>query len=185
MVNRIDRLALKLIDKQLFFSSCVQNRFMKSYIIRIECKCSKITLQVFSTSWVAICFSCKLSSSDISDVYSLLPSTCGIQVLSSSIASSVWVYQAISPIGDLRKFLKFCLSVYPCLLYNFEPELFPLLTLRFLKQDSSKRFVTARLSHRGKIVFLGVQHVCELAEPIHKLSSLIFDFCLANSFCNM
>jgi hypothetical protein len=185
MVNRIDRLVLKLTNKQLFFSSCVQNRLMKSYIVRIECKCSKLTLQVFSTSWIAICFSCKLSSSQLSDVFCLLPSTCGIQVLSSSIASSVWVYQAISPIGDLRNFLKFCLSMYPCLMYDFEPELFPLLTLRFFKRDSQCRFVTARLSHRGKIVFLGVQHVCELVDPIEKLSSLIFDFCLANSFSNL
>lgn len=182
MVNRIDRLVLKLTDKLLFLSCCTPNGLMKAYLVRISFECCKLTLQVFPSTGIAICFSNYVSSFDFSVALKLLPSLCGVRVLSSSLSTSVWVFQSLSPVGDLGNFLKFWRRSNPLILSDFEPELFPLLTLRFPKAKNPNKFITARLSHRGKIVVLGVHHVRELVDPIQKLSNAIFNYCLDTSF---
>ena len=120
----------------------------------------KFTIQVFLSKLSAMLMSNKASEKEYSKFLNFLPKLCGIRVLECKIATSVWIYQAIPAIGDLGIFLNYCKREKPELQFDYEPELFPLLTVRIRKQNNL--FVTARISHRAKIVFLGIHHVSEL-----------------------
>ena len=185
MVNRIDKLQLELIDKKLFFAISVPNVLMNSRVLRFSFVGAKFTIQVFLSKLSAMIMCNKTSEIEYSKFLSLLPEICGIRVVQLKIVTSVWVFQAIPVIGDLRIFLNYCRKTIPELQFEYEPELFPLLTVRIKKENSKKSCVTARISHKAKIVFLGIQNVSELIEPLRLLSALIFDFSMFISFSNI
>lgn len=173
-MNRVDKLTLTKIDLQQLYQYAVQNNSMNSFVLRINFR-SKVTLQVFVSSKTAMCFTSNFSQQDFYDLFFLLCNKYGIEVKLCKLCTSVWTWELLSRIGNVHKFYLYCKSVQPTLSYEYEPELFPCLTISF----NSK---VARVFHTGKVVFLGIRHVSEIVGPLNLLSELFFDYSLS---CNL
>jgi hypothetical protein len=185
LVNRVDRLTLSNVDTQRLHQFATYNKLMNYFVLRI-CFCSngkilrKATLQIFLSTHSAMCFTRHFKSDMYCSLFSLLHNKYGVQVTLCKLCTSVWTYQLLCRVGDLGKFYSFLCKVIPHTKIDYNPELFPCITIEFKNFHSVTTF--ARIFHTGKVVLLGVRSLDQIGEVVPKLSNLYFDYSLQ---CNL
>jgi hypothetical protein len=178
MVNRVDRLVLAEIDLHYLQRFGVFNKLMNSYVLRIVFGINcKATLQIFLTNNSAMCFTSNCSLVMLKYLFVLVGKKCRIRVKTCSLCTTVWTFSLLSKIGELGKFYSHILTVHPNLQTDFNPELFPCITIEF--EDGY-----LRVFHTGKVVLLGIKSTEQLTSAVDFLSNLFFDFTLCNDFEN-
>jgi TATA-box binding protein (TBP) (component of TFIID and TFIIIB) len=106
-------------------------------------------------------------------MFQMLNVNYGLVVETCILSTSVWSYALLSRIPVMLGFYKYCKSVHPELSYDFEPELFPCMTICKFAHKS----VMLRVFYTGKVIILGVRHVSEIVEPLLIVTNMFFDYC--------
>jgi len=151
---------------------------MNAFVLRIVYGNSRMTLQIFLSTNKAMCFTSNFSKTNFYNAFNLLATKYGSTVTDCTLCTTVWTYRLLSRIIDMNKFYSHCLLSEPKLLYTFEPEIFPCITIRNFEKTS----VVVRLFYSGKLMILGVHHVKEMVEPLSILCNMFFDYSLS---CNL
>jgi hypothetical protein len=185
-VNRIDKLALSITDINRVQQYADFNKLMNAFVLRIvffdslgKCVC-KVTVQIFLATNSAMCFTSNFSVHKFQKLFFLLERKYGVKVRRCTLCTTVWTYSLLSKIGDLGSFYSYMLTKHKNLEIEFNPELFPCLTLVVKNPNHHPTFV--RIFHTGKVVLLGVRCVQQVANSVLFLSDLFFDFSLD---CNL
>ena len=155
------------------------NKHLNCRVLRMRFGNSKITLQIFVATNKVMCFSSDMLN--FSHAFYVLYKKYGIEVISRKLCTSVWCFRLLSQILNMSNFYDHCLLANPHLLYSFEPELFPCISISNFANCS----VVMRVFKTGKVIILGVRHVREIVEPLAMLSSMFFDYSLSVDFNNI
>ena len=174
LVNRVDKLTFA--SRNICYPLLTHNKLMNSFVLRMKIGSGKLTLQVFKNS--IMCLSNNFCN--FSYAFYILSKKFGIQVKTYSLCTSVWTYQLLGRIMHMADFYSQCLSAKPRLLYVFEPELFPCITISKFSNCS----VVLRVFKTGKVIILGVKHVKEIVSPLAILESMFFDYSMSEGFAN-
>ena len=164
--NCVHRLQLA-IDVNRLCQHATYNKLVNCYKLKLD----NATLQIFLVSQCAMSFVKKSSVLPHVEDY-------GLVVKSSKMVTRVYTCNLLSKIGNMICFIELCKRLYPELNIDFEPELFPCMTLKYCT-------ITMRLFHTGKVVFLGVKDPCNLAKAFDFVFNLYFEYCLAHHFDNI
>jgi hypothetical protein len=178
VANRVDRLWLTGIDVQRLLLDAVYNKLMNSYVLRIAFGSNcKATLQIFLSHNSAMCFTSNCSPVMLMYLFNVLARKYGIIVKTCRLCTTVWSYCLLSKIGDLGKFYMHVLTFYPELKIDFNPEVFPCLTIHFGESH-------LRVFHTGKVVLLGIKCTAQLTSAVDLMSDLFFGYSLSKDFGN-
>jgi hypothetical protein len=118
MVNRMDVLRICVVDEQKLYKNDSVNRVMNSYLLRFKTCNEKVgTIQLFIPFSKlkppsATCFTRCFEFDDFMCMYKGLYDMCGLQVLKSEVATTVWKFKLYSKIGDLHKFVQYCKDAF-------------------------------------------------------------------------
>ena len=117
-----------------------------------------------------MCFTCNFTADMFYELFYLLTKY-GIKVKSCNLCTSVLTYHLLSRIGNLRKFYWYLVKRFSTYTIEYEPELFPCITLLY-------KNTTVRKFHTGKINLLGVKQVKQVSEIVEILSEAFFHYLL-------
>lgn len=179
LVNRVDKLTFSKLPsvKELLF-----NKQLQAFVLRVKFTCKrKVTLQIFVSTKTAMCFTSGFSAADISKFFTWLYNRYKFVVKQCFLCTSVWRYCLLSGV-NLYKFYYFIHKNYPHAKIDYEPELFPCITI--IVKVYSSRNITCRIFHSGKVNVLGVVCFKEVVEAVSVLDEMFFDFSLKQDFNN-
>ena len=155
--NAVYRLELE-IDINRLRQHVTLNRQMNCYKLKLECA----TVQIFLVSRSAMCFVRKTK---------VLPNVTdyGLVIKNSRLVTCVYTLMLPLKSVNLYKFYYACRDSYPNLDVEYEPEIFPCVTIKCFN-------VTMRVFRKGKAIVLGVKSSKQLVEPLRFLSIVCFDY---------
>ena len=161
--NCVFRLDLK-IDANRLQQYAVLNKSLNCFKLKLK----NVTLQIFLTSSCAMCF---LKSYNLPklDEY-------GLVIKNFRLVTTVYTYKLLSKIVNMNTFYSICRKVTKSV--NFEPELFPCLTLKCFG-------VTVRIFHSGSVIILGAKQEQQLVKAIRYLNDLYFEYSVHCNFENI
>jgi TATA-box binding protein (TBP) (component of TFIID and TFIIIB) len=177
----VDKLDIATLDIQTLQLYADFNQSMNAYVLRIVfVGRSKVTIQIFVSRKTAMCFSSNLSTAMFNYLFRLLNCKYGINVFQCTLCTTVWTYSFMSRIGDLGLFYAYIQANQSNLEIEFNPEIFPCLTLVVKHFHHQNTYV--RIFHTGKVVLLGVKCTEQVVSAVEFLSNMFFDYSLS---CNL
>ena len=180
LVNRVDKLTLEHIDRHCLLLYANYNHLTNSFVLRIVfyngSHKSKVTLQKSLSRCMTIRFTSNFTSDMFYELFYLLDTKHGIKVKTCSLCTSARTYRLLSRIGDLSKFYWYLIKHFSTCTIEYEPELFPCITLLYKN--------TVGMFHTGKINLLGIRCAEQVSEIVEFLLTIYFEYSLSCNFNN-